>query len=271
MPAKIKKSKKASSPKWADEAPGYKPPISPQINAAFEGFSGPPDKELRLVTNRALLLGALNAFNELFRRATVFSLDEPSARADVATDYCLRLTMHLTMRLDDLAERPRPVLRDLAQATPFWPSLWCPNAKWVAPFYEKLTPLGVGKNHQLNFRRSAKWRLDGVARAWAFHIVKFVWAARVKVKSFVAENPEGPILWTPETKAAMKLPPLSKATAKEWLDNVGWPLVLAATSGEPEKDPDLKRLGTYRGTEPSRIRDAIKKSLRQALASFAAD
>ena len=69
----------------------------------------------------------------------------------------------------------------------------------------------------------------------------------------------------------MDLPPLSKGTAKDWMEKVGWPFVLDATGGAPESDPRLRKLGVYRGAEPSRIRDAIRKSLLQALATFAAN
>lgn len=271
MAAKKKTPKKTGKPLWADEAPGFKAHTSPEIIAAFEGAFGPPEDELRSVTNLALLLSALNTINELFRRARAVPSDEPNPRADVASDYYLRLAMHLTLHLDDLVQQPRHVLRELAQATPFWPSLWCPNIKKVAPFHEKLTALGVGKNHQINFGPSAKWRPDGTARAWAFRITLLVWTIRTKVKAHLAAYPIGQVQMPPEMKVALDLPPLTKRTAKEWMEKAGWPLVLDATGGEPEKDPDLSKLGSYRGTEPSRIRDAIKKSLLQALVSLAGD
>ena len=270
MPAKSKKAKPAV-PKWADEAPGYQPPVAPKLDAAFEGFEGPPAEELRDVTNLELTLCALNAVNELYRRARVVPPEEPNPHSDVATDYFLRIAGYLTLRLDELAEHPRPALRELAQMMPLWPSLWCPNGRLVAPFYQNAVALEVGKNCQLNYSKSAKWQMDGAARERASRLVEYVYRLRHTVKAQLEVSPGATIKWTPETKAAWELPPLTKKTAKQWMDKVGWPLVLAETGEHPENDPVLRTLGTYRGTEPSLIRDAIKKSLLQALRSFAAE
>lgn len=70
---------------------------------------------------------------------------------------------------------------------------------------------------------------------------------------------------------ARRLPPLTKATAKEWAD-VGWEAVLALYNHEPEKDAFLSPIGSAfpkKRRTPGRIRARIRSTFTDAVKNLA--
>jgi hypothetical protein len=79
----------------------------------------------------------------------------------------------------------------------------------------------------------------------------------------------------PSYQRIFALPPFHKGTASTWFKEVIWPTILRETNGQPEKDPDLYRLGRYQesrttGTKESNVRMGISTRLCAALKSMAA-
>lgn len=89
-------------------------------------------------------------------------------------------------------------------------------------------------------------------------------------------------VWLTINQVELKLPPLSKFTAKRWFE-AGWHGLLFATHGAPESDDLLGKIGTHRRghsernnlqrkatsrTDKCNVRDGIKKQLWQSFKNF---
>jgi len=251
----------------------YKPVVSAKLNALFDDNDGPPSPQLSGLNDRQLLESSLISLNELFRRA--------KAGRDESADYIFRLAMRTTVLLYKLTDKPLPSLLDIAHSAPIWPVLYSPKASFLEPFNEALRRLEVGKHTQLNIDPKSRWSWQGEARQWAAAIHLFVSGSKTAAKAFETDFPGKTIPWADDlVKEALQLPPLTKDTAKEWMQKVGWPYVLKETGNQPEKHPQLRKLGIHRQghtetakpgskTSESNIRDGIKKLIRQALQEMA--
>jgi hypothetical protein len=252
----------------------YKSIVSARLNALIDDFDGPPRSDLSKVTDRQLVESCLAAQSELFRRA--------KAGGDEATDYFLRLAIRGTGLLDQLARCPSELLLSFAHDNAFWPAFYSPKPGFVAESNETLKKLGIGQNSQLNVNPKSKWAWHVEARKWAFRVIHMVRTLKADIEGAINDHPDVRIVWTPITKAAYELPPLTKATAGLWMERVGWQLILDMTKNAPEKDLRLRKLGTHRArhtptakpgskTEASNIRDGIRKAVTQALSGMASE
>jgi hypothetical protein len=267
----------SNSPETPDPRPStstnYNPVVSARLNALFSDTGGPPSPQLSHLNDRELLESSLISLNELFRRA--------KAGNNESADFIFRLAMRTTLSLHDLIDNPLPSLLNIAHSVSIWPSFYSPKANFLEPYNEALRRLEVGKRTQLNTDPKSRWGWHGEARKWAAKIHFFVINFKTIVKAHETDFPGQPIPQIDEiAKAALELPPLTKDTAKEWMQKVGWPYVLKETGNQPEKHPELRKLGMHRQshtvtsklgskTSESNIRDGIKKRISQALLEMA--
>jgi hypothetical protein len=267
----------SNSPEASDPRPpistNYKPVVSAKLNALFSDTDGPPNPQLSHLNDRQLLESNLISLNELFRGA--------KAGRDESADYIFRLAMRTTLSLYDLIDNPLPSLLQTAHCAPIWPSLYSPKTNFLEPYNKALRRLEVGKNTQLNINPKSRWSWRGEARQWAAKIHLFVSNAKTEVKAFETDSQCQAVPQTDDlVKAALELPPLTKDTAKEWMKKVGWPYILKQSDNQPEKHPQLRKLGIHRQghtetskpgskTSESNIRDGIKKLVAQALCEMA--
>ena len=251
----------------------YTPIVSHRLSSLVEDIHRPPDPELASRDSTQLLQNALCCLNELYRRA--------KAGEDASTDYVFRVATQTTRLLLELAEDPSPTLLSIASCTPQWPFFYSPKPNFLDSFQSVLDRLKIGSACQLNVNPRSRWSSSVQARQWAMKVFLFVHEVKAAAAGKIADGGAATIRWTELTKAAEKLPPLTKSTADLWIENVGWPMILKATDGKPERHQQLRKLGLYRAkhtttakpgskTSESNIRDGIKQAVTQALRGMAA-